>query len=103
MSPCGCSSKAAGLLRQQLQGSQQVQTALIAPSRVHADQPRVKLEVEPQQIEECMDTFLNVAEDFDRLFHQACQMLNSCVLFCCISIVYAAVCAVFTLAYDLSV
>ena len=73
---CVCSSDAAGILKQKLQGPQQVQTVHKGPSSAQHGQARVNLEVEPQNIEECMDSFLSVTEEFGHLFHQVWQVLN---------------------------
>ena len=73
---CVCSSEAAGVLAQQLQDPQQVQTIIRAPTGAHDGQARVNLEVEPQHLEECMDVFLNVTEAFGHLFHQVWQALD---------------------------
>lgn len=71
-----CSSEAAGILRQTLQGPQQVQTVHKAPPSPQNNKPRVNCKVEPQDIEECMDTFLSVTEEFGHLFHQVWQVLH---------------------------
>lgn len=73
---CVCSSEAAGILKKTLQGPQQVQAVYKAPSSTQNDQASVKLEVEPQHIEECMDTFLSLTEEFGHLFRQVWQVLD---------------------------
>ena len=73
---CVCSSEAAGILKQTLQDPQQVQNVCNAPSSAQNDQARVNLEVEPQHIEDCMDTFLSLTEEFGHLFHQVWQVLD---------------------------
>lgn len=73
---CACSCEAAGILKQELLGPQQVQTVHQGPSNVQNDDGRIELEVEPQKVEECMDAFLSVAEEFTHLFHQVCHVVD---------------------------